>query len=79
MFNKKLKNRIAQLEDQLKEQSTYIVVNPYEGKQWHRETLLALEIIERFDELYEHLGIERQEIPAVNKKSRLVKIKRSHD
>jgi hypothetical protein len=87
MFNTKtklLKKQIQRLEDELyklKQQSEYYNLPADARLIWwpgvRPETLTAKDILRRFDELYDHLGIEREIMPALPEHPKLTKKKKA--
>ena len=79
MFNTKLKNKIKQLESEvteLKRQNRYYA-GQYDSWRGKTTILAAEDIIRRFNELYDHLGIEREIIPATSAHPKLAKKKKA--
>jgi len=85
MFNTKLKQQIGRLENRITElecQLQYYNLPPNVPSQYvcfyqSPTKITAREIMRRFDELYGHLGIEREIMPALPEHPKLTKKKKA--
>ena len=85
MFNTKLKQQIGRLENRITELERqliyYYLPKSVAGKYvcfYQAPTKLsAQEIMRRFDELYDHIGIEREIMPAMPEHPKLTKKKKA--